>query len=118
MNDHLKVLFVEDIQSDAELAVRELKKGGLSFDYKRVETKNELTLALNEFRPDIVISDYNLPSYSGLQALKETREFDPFIPFILFTGSANEEIAVQCMSSVIRPDFEVVKEGRILNKTK
>ena len=99
MISHINVLFVEDVHNDAELAVRELKKGELSFDYKRVGTKNEFTLALNDFRPDIIISDYIMPSYSGLEALKDAREFDPFLPFILFTGSVNEEIAVQCMKA-------------------
>ncbi|HKK43682.1 MAG TPA: PAS domain S-box protein, partial [Bacteroidales bacterium] len=55
--------------------------------------------ALKEFNPDIVISDYMMPSFNGLQALKDSREHDPLIPFILFTGSTNEEIAVDCMKA-------------------
>jgi DNA-binding NtrC family response regulator len=99
MSNHIQILFIEDVLTDVDLAVRELEKGGLSFDYIRVETKNEFKLALNDFRPDIVISDYIMPSYSGLQALKDTREFHKFIPFILFTESVNEDIAVQCMKA-------------------
>ena len=95
----LKILFAEDLPSDAELAVIELRKDGLKFDHLRVDTQREFNSALSEFHPDIVISDYIMPSFNGLQALKDCREFDPLMPFILFTGSTNEEIAVKCMKA-------------------
>jgi PAS domain S-box-containing protein len=95
----LKILFAEDLPSDAELAVMELRKDGLKFDYLRVDTRHEFSSALSEFHPDIVISDYIMPSFNGLQALKDCREKDPLMPFILFTGSTNEEIAVKCMKA-------------------
>src|SRR4030042_170908 len=95
----LKILFVEDLPSDAELAVLELRKEGLQFEHIRVDTRDEFIKALNEFRPDIVISDYMMPSYNGMRALKDTREFDESIPFILFTGSVNEETAVECIKA-------------------
>ena len=53
----LKILFVEDLPSDADLAVMELRKEGLKFEHKRVDTRDEFVKTLNEFRPDIVISD-------------------------------------------------------------
>jgi two-component system sensor histidine kinase EvgS len=95
----LRILFVEDLPSDAELAVMELGKGGLRFQYMRVDTRDEFIKALNEFRPDIVISDYMLPSYNGMQALKDVREFDSSVPFLLYTGSMNEETAVECLKA-------------------
>jgi PAS domain S-box-containing protein len=95
----LRILFVEDLPSDAELAVLELRKEGLRFEHIRVETREEFIKALNEFRPDIIISDYMLPSYNGLQALTDAREFDPLIPFVLYTGSMNEETAVECIKA-------------------
>ncbi len=95
----LKILFAEDLPSDAELAVMELRKGGLEFEHQRVDTRDEFIASLSEFHPDIIISDYIMPSFNGLQALNDCREFDPSIPFILFTGSTNEEIAVQCMKA-------------------
>ncbi len=99
MINHIKVLFVEDIPSDAELAVRELKKGGFSFEHIRVDTQVGFIKTLNDFRPDIIISDYSMPSYNGMQALKDAKEFDPLIPFILFTGAVNEQIAVECIKA-------------------
>ncbi len=95
----LRILFAEDMSPDAELAVMELRKGGLVFEYRRVDARNDFINSLSEFHPDIVISDYIMPSFKGLQALKDAREFDSQIPFIFFTGSSNEETAVECMKA-------------------
>jgi PAS domain S-box-containing protein len=95
----LKILFVEDLPSDAELAVMELRKEGLRFEHLRVENRDELIMTLKEFKPDLIISDYMMPSYNGMLALIDTREFDPLMPFILCTGSMNEETAVECLKA-------------------
>ncbi len=95
----LKILFVEDLPSDAELAVLELRKEGLRFEHIRVDTRDEFIKALNELIPDIIISDYMMPSYNGMLALIDAREFDPSMPFILCTGSMNEETAVECIKA-------------------
>ena len=95
----LKILFAEDLRSDADLAVLELRKEGLRFEHMRVDTRVEFVKALNEFKPDIIISDYMMPSFNGLQALKEVKKFNPEIPFILCTGSINEETAVECIKA-------------------
>lgn len=95
----LKILFVEDVPSDVELAVRELRKEKFKFDYTTVCTKIDLVKALKEFKPDLIISDYMTPAFNGLQALKETKAYNPDIPFILYTGSVNEETAVECIKA-------------------
>ena len=93
----LKILFVEDVPSDVDLAVLELRKEKINFEYITVCTRIDLVKALREFNPDLVISDYMMPAFNGLQALKETKEFNAEIPFILYTGSVNEETAVGCI---------------------
>ena len=95
----LKILFVEDVPSDVDLAVLELRKEKLKFDYITVCTRADLMRALREFNPDIIISDYMMPAFNGLQALKEAKAYDPEIPFILYTGSVNEETAVECIKA-------------------
>ncbi len=95
----LKILFVEDLPSDTELAVLELRKEGLISEYKRIDTQDECIRVLNEFNPDIVISDYMMPAYNGMRALIDAREYDPYMPFILLTGSMNEETAVECLKA-------------------
>src|SRR5665647_299083 len=95
----LKILFIEDLPSDVELAVRELRKENLRFEYITVCTRIDLNEALEEFKPDLIISDYMMPSFNGLQALKEVVKCDPELPFILYTGSVNEETAVECIKA-------------------
>jgi PAS domain S-box-containing protein len=95
----LKILFVEDVPSDVDLAVLELRKEKLDFEYHTVCTGVDLIGELKRFKPDLVISDYMMPSFNGLQALKLTKENNPEIPFILYTGSVNEETAVECIKA-------------------
>lgn len=95
----LHILFVEDVPFDTELAERMLVKNGVHFQSLRVETSDDFSRALVEFAPDIVISDYSLPTFDGMQALKILLEFDNRIPFIVLTGSLNEETAVSCMKA-------------------
>jgi CheY-like chemotaxis protein len=95
----LKILFVEDVPSDVDLAVLELRKEKLIFDYITVCTRNDLLRALREFNPNLIISDYMMPAFNGLQALKMIKEFNSEIPFILYTGSVNEETAVECLKA-------------------
>ncbi|WP_292463064.1 PAS domain-containing protein [Methanolobus sp.] len=98
-NNPLRILFVEDMPSDMELAERELIKNGISFISIRVEKQDEFKKNLGSFNPDLIISDYSLPSFDGMQALKLSLEHDDIIPFIVFTGSMNEETAVACMKA-------------------
>ena len=95
----LRILFVEDLPSDVDLAVLELRKEKLKFEYTTVCTRVDLIKALKKFKPDLIISDYMMPTLNGLQALKEVKEFNPEIPFILCTGSINEETAVECLKA-------------------
>jgi CheY-like chemotaxis protein len=82
-----------------ELAEWELRKEGIRFASIRVETMHEFISALEEFHPDIIISDYALPEFNGMQALRITKEKNPGIPFIVLTGSTNEITAVECMKA-------------------
>lgn len=104
----LRILFLEDIEADKELAVHELKRSGLNFSSIRVETKEELQEQVIKFAPDLIISDYSLPKYNGMLALRFMKEAHPSIPFILFTGSINEETAVECMKA--GADDYIIKE--------
>ena len=95
----LRILFAEDVPSDADLAMMTLRREGLEFDYKLVDDRAAFSNALRTFTPDIVISDYSMPGFSGLEALVETKSFNIDLPFILFTGSTNEETAVRCIKA-------------------
>jgi PAS domain S-box-containing protein len=99
METAYRVLLVEDLPSDAKLAEREIKKTLKKCIFKRVETKEEFLKSLDEFKPDIIVSDYSMPYFDGLTALKLSLEKCPFIPFIVLTGSMNEDTAVECMKA-------------------
>ncbi len=98
-NNLLRILFVEDVPSDVDLAVLALKKENIKFKFTTVSNRIDLLKELEEFNPDLVISDYMMPAFNGLQALKETKLHNPNIPFILYTGSVNEETAVECLKA-------------------
>jgi PAS domain S-box-containing protein len=95
----LKILFIEDLPSDVDLAVLELRREHLVFDYETVCTREDLLSILESFRPDLIISDYLMPTFDGMRALLDVAQFDKEIPFILYTGSINEETAVKCLKA-------------------
>jgi two-component system, cell cycle sensor histidine kinase and response regulator CckA len=91
----LRVLYVEDSPLDAELSLRELKKAGYGVTADVVATLTEFTERLKTGSYDIVLSDHNLGSWNGLEALEFLLEKDADLPFILVTGSLGEEAAVE-----------------------
>jgi len=108
MAENLTILFVEDLITDYELALYEIKKVNPEINSKRVDTREKFIDALRNFKPDIIISDYIMPNFNGMTALDIKKEISPDIPFIMLTGSSNEETAVQCMKA--GADDYVIKE--------
>ena len=111
MEKHLKILIVEDNPTDVLLLKKELVKANLSFESKTVDTKRDFIRELDEFNPDLVLSDYSLPSFNSLEALSIVRSKDLEMPFILVTGSISEDFAVNCMKA--GADDYILK-GRLL----
>ena len=97
MSTPLRILFLEDSPEDALLNERALKKSGLMFESLRVETQEEYLQALSVFHPDLVLADYQLPAFDGLQALTLLREIDQSMPFIFVTGAMGEDMAVKTL---------------------
>jgi signal transduction histidine kinase/CheY-like chemotaxis protein len=96
MTRPLKVLILDDVESDALLMVHELKQGGFQPDWKRVDNENHYLIALGSF-PDLILSDYNLPQFDAFLALKLMQEKKLDIPFIVISGAITEEVAVEFM---------------------
>jgi len=101
MQNKLKILFIEDDIDDVLLVSRKLKKEGFLFSYIVVNDITELRLAFQNYNIDLIISDYSLPGFNGLDALQVYKEFDMDIPFILVSGIIGEELAVKAMKEGI-----------------
>lgn len=102
MNAKLKILHLEDLQSDIDLVDRELKKGKFEFEKLVVGNKADYENALKQFSPDIILSDHMLPAFNSVEALRIARETNfSAIPFILVTGTVSEDFAVDMMKKGI-----------------
>ncbi|PNX49766.1 MAG: hypothetical protein BV457_00600 [Thermoplasmata archaeon M9B1D] len=97
MIKQLRVLLVEDSEDDAVLVTRELKKGGYTPVIQRVETPEDMQKALVEKTWDLIVSDYILPCFSGLNALKVLKKSGIDLPFIVVSGKIGEDTAVEAM---------------------
>jgi two-component system cell cycle sensor histidine kinase/response regulator CckA len=97
MATQLRVLLVEDLESDAALIVRQLTKAGREVDWERVETASEMRAALERRDWDVVIADYQLPAFDAPAALTTLKQTGLDLPFIVVSGQIGEETAVALM---------------------
>jgi len=95
----LRVLIIEDSDDDAQMIVRELKKGGFHPDYDKVETAAQMGKALQEKQWDIILCDYNLSKFSAQSAMALLKEKNHEIPLIVISEMSGEETAVECIRS-------------------
>jgi diguanylate cyclase (GGDEF)-like protein len=93
----LQLLLVEDNVADAEIVRRYLKKTGLDFDIRRVQTETEMMQAFAEIEPSLIISDFSLPQFDGLRALELAVASSPHTPFIFVSGTIGEERAIDAL---------------------
>ncbi len=97
MKQSLKILILEDSPTDADLMELELIDASIEFSSRIVDTKKEYLKAIEEFKPNLILSDYNLPEFDGLSALKIKKEIQPDVPFIMVSGAIGEEFAVETL---------------------
>ncbi|UTB32845.1 MAG: response regulator [Methanobacterium sp. ERen5] len=93
----IRILLVEDVELDAELTERELKRTNINYVSKRVEEKSDFIDLLKSFKPDIILADHSLPNFDGVTALKITKERCPETPFIFVSGKIGEDFAVEML---------------------
>ena len=95
----LKILIIEDVFADAEIIIHLLKKDGEDYEFKVVMNKVDYIKELNEFKPDIVLSDNEMPQFNATKALEILQSNQIDIPFILVTGTVSEEFAVNIIKA-------------------
>ena len=93
----LRVLHLEDSLRDAELVRVRLEAEGVSCDILVTNGQASFESALAQEPFDLIISDYNLPGYDGITALKQAQATQPDVPVILVSGTVSEEQAVKCL---------------------
>jgi len=99
MNRPLRVLVVEDSQSDTELLVRVLRKSGYEPLFERVDTAEGMKAALDRGPWDLVLADYRMPQFSAPEALALLKESGLDLPFIVVSGGIGEATAVAAMKA-------------------
>ncbi|RLC52203.1 MAG: hypothetical protein DRI23_03355 [Candidatus Cloacimonadota bacterium] len=97
MPEPLKIIFLEDRVEDVKLIQHELKTTDIKFEGVHAANKKEFVHALEHSEPDLILSDFFMPHFTGLDALDIVHEQYPKLPIIIVTGSLNEETAVTCM---------------------
>ncbi|HVU55297.1 MAG TPA: PAS domain S-box protein [Puia sp.] len=93
MTQQLKILMLEDSIVDAEMVERFLKKEHPDYQFHLAKNKETFLLALEQYRPDVILADNSLPQFDAAEALRIVRQQSLHIPFIMVTGTVSEEFA-------------------------
>jgi DNA-binding NtrC family response regulator len=99
MADTIRILIVEDSPVDAGLVERALHESLESCEFRQVDTRQDYLRAIETFQPHLIVTDYTMPQFDGMTALKLAQQHAPLTPVIIWTSSINEDIAVQCMKA-------------------
>ncbi|OGA95277.1 MAG: hypothetical protein A3G27_06210 [Betaproteobacteria bacterium RIFCSPLOWO2_12_FULL_66_14] len=99
MTRAIHVLLAEDIATDAELEIRELERAGLDVEHEVVDTRVDFRASIARRRPDVILSDFSMPSFDGMTALAIAQELCPDVPFIFVSGTLGEEYAIRALKS-------------------
>ncbi len=111
MENEIRILSLEDSAFDAELIEREFRNAKMPFTMKRVETREDFVKAIDDFKPTVVLLDYNLPSFDGISALDIARQKCLHIPAIFVSGAIGEERAVETLK---RGAADYIMKDRLL----
>lgn len=99
MDAGIRLLMVEDVAEEAALASHHLQRAGIEHQLHRVETESDLRHALADFNPSLILSDFSLPQFDGMSALRISQELKPEVPFVFFSGTIGEERAIEALKS-------------------
>src|SRR5213083_2634570 len=93
----IRILLAEDVAADAELEIRELKRAGLRVTPRIVDHPDDFVAALREFTPHVILSDFSMPGFDGMEALALAQEISPDTPFVFVSGTIGEEYAIRAL---------------------
>jgi diguanylate cyclase (GGDEF)-like protein/PAS domain S-box-containing protein len=93
----VELLFVEDSETDVELALRAISKEGFAPSWRCVQQESEMREALSARLPQVIVSDFTMPRFSGVASLRVAKEMAPSVPFIFVSGTIGEERAIEAL---------------------
>ncbi len=96
-HEKIKILILEDNDNDVGLIEYYLRKGGIDFVAEKTVTKDEYVKAIKSFRPDVILADHALPSFSGPEAYRIRNELAVHTPFLYVSGRIDEELYIECI---------------------
>jgi len=99
MKKTLHILVIEDSEDDAFLVLQQIKSGDYNIEFERVENAERMKTMLKERTWDIILSDYAMPHFNGIEALELLKESGIDIPFIITSGTIGEDVAVEAMKA-------------------
>ncbi|HZE21921.1 MAG TPA: PAS domain S-box protein, partial [Desulfobaccales bacterium] len=97
MGRTLRILVLEDLPEDAGLMVDELRQANIPLTYRQVNSREQFLAILHDEEPDLILSDFKLQSFDGLQALALAQAACPEVPFIFVSGATGEEVAIDAV---------------------
>ena len=97
IDDRIRILILEDNPTDAKLIEHELRKGEIVFQSNRVETRDDFISQIEEFTPQIILADYKLPAFTGMEDFSIIKEKGLEVPFIIVSGTLGEDLAVEAL---------------------
>jgi hypothetical protein len=113
MNSPLRVLNVDDRDDDVAMISSALRRAGVTLESRRVDTPGALRDALAE-RWDLVLGDWSMPGFDGIAAFRIVRELDTDVPFIMVSGTVDEEVAVTALKAGVNDFISKDKLARLL----
>lgn len=119
MSELIRILIVEDQENDYELVKREIMQVMESYEFLRVETYEDFMDSLQNFKPDLIVSDFSLPHFDGMSVVKLTIQHSPLTPVIICTGTLNEETAAEVVKAgavdyVLKENLKRMKQAVVL----
>jgi two-component system cell cycle sensor histidine kinase/response regulator CckA len=109
----LRLLIADDSPDDVDMCLRELRKSGIAFQADTVSTREDFARKLREPPVDIVLSDYGMKGWTGMDALAILKEICPDVPLILVTGTLGDELAVECIKKGVTDYVRRTRLGRL-----
>ena len=93
----IRLLLAEDNPVDAGLELRQFQRAGIAVDHRVTDSEEAFVLALREFSPQVILSDFSMPQFDGMRALALAKELAPWTPFLFVSGTLGEESAIRAL---------------------